>query len=172
MREAEREKRETATRALSPRSFLLLKQRFQPTPSPLCGMASWPLPVKATGVIFSYLLFIPAETPDWPTTIAAALLSPRRMQIAVSMEKPPGTCFLGGGANGPELRRSMWLEAGSVRQRQRRRAKTGPTAAPCTTITAALLPSRCMQIAVSMEGLPGTCLVPKGRFRGGLGQIS
>ena len=103
MREAEREKRETPPRALSPCSFLLLEQRFQPAPSPLCGLASRPLLVKATGVKFSHLLFIPAETPDWPTTITAALLSPRRMQIAVSMEKPPGTCFAGGGANEPAL---------------------------------------------------------------------
>ena len=44
------------------------------------------------------------------------------------------------------------------RSRRRRRAKTGPTAAPCTTITAALLSRRCMQVAVSMEELPGTCL--------------
>ena len=40
-------------------------------------------------------------------------------------------------ANGAGLRRSLWLDVGSVRQR--RRAKTGPTAAPCTAITAALL---------------------------------
>ena len=33
------------------------------------------------------------------------------------MEKPPGTCLAGGGANELELRRSLWLEAGSVRQR-------------------------------------------------------
>ena len=98
------------------------------------------------------------------TTIAAALLSPRCMQDAVSMEKLPGTCFAGGGAR-LELRRSLWLEAGSVRQW--RRAKTGPTAAPCTIITAALLSPRCMQVAVSIEKLPGTCIVPKGRFRGG-----
>ena len=76
------------------------------------------------------------------------------------MEKLPGTCFAGGGANGLELRRSLWLEAGSVRQR--RRAKTGPTAAPCTTITAALLSPRCMQVAVSMEKLPGTCFAGGG----------
>ena len=88
------------------------------------------------------------------TTITAALLSRRCMQVAVSMEKLPGTCFAGGGANGLELRRSLWLEAGSVRQR--RRAKTGPTAATCTAITAALLSPRCMQIAVSMEKPPGT----------------
>ena len=83
------------------------------------------------------------------------------------MEKLPGTCFAGGGANVLELRRSLWLEAGSVRQR--RRAKTGPTSAPCATITAALLSRRCMQVAVSMKKLPGTYFVPKGRFRGGLG---
>jgi hypothetical protein len=74
------------------------------------------------------LTVIPTETPDWLTTITASLLSPRRMQIAVGMKKPPGTSFAGGGANGLELRRSLWLKAGSVRQR--RRAKTGPTAAP------------------------------------------
>ena len=85
----------------------------------------------------------------------AVLLSSRCMQVAVSMEKPPGTCFAGGGANGLGLRRSLWLEVGSVRQR--RRAKTGPTAAPCTTITAAMLSPRCMQVAISMEKLPGTC---------------
>ena len=103
MREAERDKRETPPRALSPRSFLLLEQRFQPTPSPLCGMASWPLIVKAREVILTcYLLFIPTETPDWPTTITAALLSPRCMQIAVGIEKLPGICFEGCGANGLE----------------------------------------------------------------------
>ena len=78
----------------------------------------------------------------------------RCMQVAVSMEKLPGTCLAGGGANGLELRRSLWLEAGSVRQR--RRAKTGPAAAPCTIITAALLSPRCMKVAVSMEKPPGT----------------
>jgi len=62
------------------------------------------------------------------------------------------TCFAGGGVNGLELRRSLWLEVGSVRQR--RRAKTGLTAALCTTITAALLSLRCMQVAVSMEKPP------------------
>ena len=35
------------------------------------------------------------------------------MKIAVGMEKPPGTCFAGGAANGLELRFSLWLEAGS-----------------------------------------------------------
>jgi hypothetical protein len=78
----------------------------------------------------------------------------RCMQVAVSMEKLPETCLAGSGANGLELRRSLWLEAGSVRQR--RRAKTGPAAAPCTIITAALLSPRCMQVAVSMEKPPGT----------------
>ena len=39
------------------------------------------------------------------------------MQVAVSMEKLPGTCFAGGGANGLELRRSLWLEAGSYYHR-------------------------------------------------------
>ena len=29
--------------ALSPRSFLLLEYSLQPIPSPLCGLASWPL---------------------------------------------------------------------------------------------------------------------------------
>ena len=91
------------------------------------------------------------------TTITAALLSPRCMQVAVCMEKLPGTSFAGGGANGLELRRSLWLEAGSVRQR--RRAKTVPTAAPCTTITAALLLPRCMQVVAGMEKLPGTCFM-------------
>ena len=47
------------------------------------------------------------------TTITADLLFPRCMQVAVSMEKLPGTCFAGGGANGLELRRSLWLEAGT-----------------------------------------------------------
>ena len=88
------------------------------------------------------------ELPALCTTIAAALLWPRCMQVAVSMEKPPGTCFTGGDANGLELRRSLWLEAGSVRQR--RRAKTGLTEALRTTITADVLWSRCMQVAVSM----------------------
>ena len=36
-----------------------------------------------------------------------AVLLPGCMQVAVSMEKPPGTCFAGGGANGLELRRSL-----------------------------------------------------------------
>ena len=53
------------------------------------------------------------------TTITAARLLPRCMQVAVSMEKLPGTSFAGGGANGLELRRSLLLEAGSVRQRRR-----------------------------------------------------
>ena len=39
------------------------------------------------------------------------------MQVAVSMEELPGTCFAGGGANGLELRRSLWLEAGSYYHR-------------------------------------------------------
>ena len=64
------------------------------------------------------------ELPALCTTITAALLWPRCMKVAVSMEKPPGTCFAGGGANGLELRRSLWLEAGSVRQR--RRADSSP----------------------------------------------
>ena len=50
----------------------------------------------------------------------------------------PGLCSAYGGVAGLELRRSLWLEAGSVRQR--RRVKTGPTAATSTTITAALAP--------------------------------
>ena len=89
----------------------------------------------------------PTEAPC--ITITAALLSPRCMQVAVSMEKLPGTCLAGGGANELELRRSLWLEAGSVRQR--RRAKTGPTAAPCITITAALLSPHYMQVTVSRK---------------------
>ena len=36
-------KHRACARALSPRSFLLLKYRLQPTPSPLCRLASWPL---------------------------------------------------------------------------------------------------------------------------------
>ena len=48
------------------------------------------------------------------TAIAAVLLSPRCMQVAVSMEKSSGTCFADGGANGLELRRSLWLEVGSA----------------------------------------------------------
>ena len=35
--------RRACAHALSPRSFLLLEQSLQPTPSPLCGLASWPL---------------------------------------------------------------------------------------------------------------------------------
>jgi len=35
--------RRACARTLSPRSFLLLEHRLQPTPSPLCGLASWPL---------------------------------------------------------------------------------------------------------------------------------
>ena len=33
------------------------------------------------------------------------------------MEKPSGTCFAGGGTNELELRRSLWLEAGSYYHR-------------------------------------------------------
>ena len=51
------------------------------------------------------------------TIVTAALLSPRCMQVAVSMEKPSGTCFAGGGTNELELRRSLWLEAGSYYHR-------------------------------------------------------
>ena len=36
------------------------------------------------------------------------------MQVDVNMEKLPGTCFAGGGANELELRRSLWLEVGSA----------------------------------------------------------
>ena len=35
--------RRACARTLSPRSFFLLVLRLQPTPSPLCGLASWPL---------------------------------------------------------------------------------------------------------------------------------
>ena len=35
--------RRACARALSPRSFLLLEHSLQPTPSPLCELASWPL---------------------------------------------------------------------------------------------------------------------------------
>ena len=35
--------RRACTRALNPNSLLLLGHSFQPTPSPLCGLASWPL---------------------------------------------------------------------------------------------------------------------------------
>ena len=35
--------RRACARTLSPRSFLQLEHRLQPTPSPLCGLASWPL---------------------------------------------------------------------------------------------------------------------------------
>ena len=35
--------RRACARTPSPRSFLLLEHRLQPTPSPLCGLASWPL---------------------------------------------------------------------------------------------------------------------------------
>ena len=35
--------RRVCERALSPRSFLLLKHSLQPAPSPLCGLAPWPL---------------------------------------------------------------------------------------------------------------------------------
>ena len=35
--------RRACARTLSPRSFLLLEHRLQTTPSPLCGLASWPL---------------------------------------------------------------------------------------------------------------------------------
>ena len=52
----------------------------------------------------------------------------RCMQVAVSMEKLPQTRLAGGGANGLELRRSLWLEAGPVRQR--RRVRQQPLAPP------------------------------------------
>ena len=35
--------RRACARTPSPHSFLLLEHRLQPTPSPLCGLASWPL---------------------------------------------------------------------------------------------------------------------------------
>ena len=35
--------RRACARALSPHSLSLLEQSFQPTPSPHCGLASWPL---------------------------------------------------------------------------------------------------------------------------------
>ena len=35
--------RRACARTLSPRSFLLLEHSLQPTPSPLCGLALWPL---------------------------------------------------------------------------------------------------------------------------------
>ena len=35
--------RRAGARTLSPRSFLLLEHSLQPTPSPHCGMAPWPL---------------------------------------------------------------------------------------------------------------------------------
>ena len=35
--------RRACARTPSPRSFLLLEHRLQPTLSPLCGLASWPL---------------------------------------------------------------------------------------------------------------------------------
>ena len=41
------------------------------------------------------------------TSPPTAVLLPGCMQVAISMEKPPGTCFAGGGANGLELRRSL-----------------------------------------------------------------
>ena len=72
----------------------------------------------------------------------------------------PRLCSAYGGVAELELRRSLWLEAGSVRQR--RRVKTGSTAAPSTTKTAALLSLRCMQVAISTEKLPGTCFAGGG----------
>ena len=41
------------------------------------------------------------------TSPPTAVLLPGCMQVAVSMEKPPGTCFAGSGANELELRRSL-----------------------------------------------------------------
>ena len=35
--------RRACARTPSPRSFLLLERSFQPTPSLLCGLTSWPL---------------------------------------------------------------------------------------------------------------------------------
>ena len=68
-----------------------------------------------------------ASKPALFTIVRAALLSPRCMQVAVSMEKPPGTCFAGGGANGLELRRSLWLERAAAAA-----GENWATAAPCT----------------------------------------
>ena len=41
--EREMPMRRACTRTLSPRSFLLLEHSLQPAPSPLFGLASWPL---------------------------------------------------------------------------------------------------------------------------------
>ena len=43
--ENEREElmRRACARKVSPHSFLLLEHRLQPAPTPLCGLASWPL---------------------------------------------------------------------------------------------------------------------------------
>ena len=43
--------RRTCARLLSPRSFLLLGHCMQPTPSPPCGLASWPLFVSRRVVL-------------------------------------------------------------------------------------------------------------------------
>ena len=79
------------------------------------------------------------------------------MQVAISMEKPPGTCFAGGGANGLELWRSLWLERAAAAA-----GENWATAAPCTIVRAALLSPRCMQVAVSMEKPSGTCFAGGG----------
>ena len=85
----------------SPRTRIYTHPFFEATPP---GAAPGP-PVKNRVPVFA----------TSGGVITAALLSPRCMQVAVSMEKLSRTCFAGGGANVLELRRSLLLEAGSVR---------------------------------------------------------
>ena len=58
--------RRACARALSSRSFFQLEQSFQPTPSPLCGLASWPLlgacPMYPGEVFLTFDLFDQVET--------------------------------------------------------------------------------------------------------------
>ena len=54
--------RRACARALSPRSFSLLEHSFQPTPSPLCGLASWPL----LGACSMYLGELFLQFLTWP----------------------------------------------------------------------------------------------------------
>ena len=62
--------RRACAHTLSPRSFSLLEQNFQPTPSPLCGLASWPLHGAFSMYPGGYFYFTAA-----PPTLAALQLN-------------------------------------------------------------------------------------------------
>ena len=48
-------------RALSPCTFLLLEHRSQPTPAPLCGLATWPPALRLLHISRVVILSF-----DWP----------------------------------------------------------------------------------------------------------